>query len=638
MTRGLEQLEAFSVEEMTGLRRPDWRPPRPSELPRGFDGPVAVDIETRDEGLATGRGKGWAWPDGGEVVGYSVAARGFRAYLPVAHAGGGNLEPADAVRRWLRDVLSDPAQTKVFANAQYDLGWMRRDGVELRGPVVDVQWVEALLDEHRRRYSLDSLARDHLGRGKNEDGLREAARAYGVDPKSGLWRLPAAYVAAYAEDDAALTLELWETRRRLIDDEGLRDIFDLEHSLLPLYLDVASRGVRIDVDRAEALLGRLETEVAGHLESVRAETGVRLDTPWVAAEIARAFDVAGIAYELTPKSRQPSITKELLAGLDHPVAREVRAARMKDKLAGTFVRGMILGNLRDGRVHGEIHPLRSDDGGTVSGRLSMSNPNLQQIPARTRLGREVRRLFLPEEGERWAALDFSQQELRLLVHFAYLARLDGAVDARRRYRDDPGMSYHEFTAELTGLSYKHAKNMNFAILYGRGIASAAAELGLSYDETERLFEKHHREMPFARALAEKCSRIAARRGYVRSLFGRRSRFPFWEPAGRFGVRFLPRDDAEREWPDSRLVRARTHKALNALIQSSAADQAKAAMRAVLDAGLGRHVLIQIHDELCCSVPDETTGRAIADLMRDAVSLEVPSAVDAELSDRWEGEE
>lgn len=637
----MSQPELFSVEEVTNLASPDWSPP--TELPDRLGGVVAVDLETRDEGIQDGRGKGWTWEDGGRVVGYSVAADDFCAYLPIAHEGGGNLDPG-VVRRWLNHVLSDSSQPKIFANAMYDLGWARRDGVEIRGPIYDVQWAEALLDEHRRSYSLDSIAKTHLGTGKDETTLREAARAYGVDPKSGLWQLPASYVGRYAEGDADLTRQIWVAQEPRLREEDLWDVFELEHSLMPLYLDMSARGVRVDVDRAEVLKRRLRDEVEDILEEIHRRTGARVNV-WAAGSIAKAFDAEGLHYGRTAKTRQPSITKQLLQSTDHWLARAILTAREKDKLAGTFLDGVILGNLHDGRVHGEIHPLKSDEGGTVTGRLSYSSPNLQFIPVRTEQGREIRRLFLPEDGERWASLDFNQQEPRLLVHYASLVArggrpLPGAVEARDRYQTDPDMNYHEFTAELTGLPYEQAKIMNLAIIYGRGITSTSIELELSHEETRRMFDKHHDEMPFARALSEVCQQRVRRHGELKSLLGRRIRFPYWEPASwdaRDG-RMYPLERAEREWPGRQLVRARIHKALNSLIQPSAADQTKAAMRAVLDAGLGRHILFQVHDELCCSVPDEATAQQIAKLMRDAVELEVPSRVDVDIDDRWGGEE
>jgi DNA polymerase I-like protein with 3'-5' exonuclease and polymerase domains len=543
------------------------------------------------------------------------------------------------VHRWLNAVLGDETQLKVGANIMYDLGWAGTEGVKVRGPVRDVQWAEALLNEHRWSYALDVIARERLGRGKDESRLIMAAVSRGLDPKADLWRLPAEEVAAYAIEDAALPRDLWALQEPLLAADDLLAICALEHSLMPLYLDMRRRGVRVDIDYAERLRDQLRGEVDTIRNDIFNRVGFEVDL-WAPRSVAKAFDAEGIVYGRTAKTKQPSITNELLKGTDHWLAAAVLAARQKDKLAGTFLDGVILGNLHNGRVHGEIHPLRGDDGGTVTGRLSMSDPNLQFIPKRTEEGKRIRRCFIPEEGERWASCDFSQQEPRLVVHFASLVaaaggNVPGAIDARDRYINDPALSYHQFTADLTGLPYSQAKALNLAIIYGRGIATTAAELHLTHDQTKALFAKHHAELPFAKAMAEACQDVVRRRGYLKSLLGRRVRFPFWELSNwNERSEMLLLDQAKERWPGKRIVRARLHKALNSLIQPSAADQTKAAMRAVLDAGLGKHLLVQVHDELCCSVPDEAMAVRISELMRDAVKLEVPSKVDVTIGANW----
>jgi len=606
-------------------------------LPDRLHGVIGFDLETRDDGIQAKVGSAWPWR-GGHVAGYSVVADNFRGYLPINHEGGGNLDP-ELVHRWLNDVMADETQLKVGANIMYDLGWASTEGVTVRGPVRDVQWAEALLNEHRWSYALDVIARERLGRGKNEVRLIEAARVRGFDPKAELWRLPADEVAEYAIEDAQLPREIWTLQELLLEADGLLPVCALEHALMPLYLDMRRRGVRVDVDYAERLRDQLRGEVDAIRDDLRRRVGFEVDL-WAARSVAKAFDAEGLTYGRTAKTKQPSITNDLLKSTNHWLAAAVLAARQKDKLAGTFLDGVILGNLHNGRVHGEIHPLRGDDGGTVTGRLSMSDPNLQFIPKRTEEGKRIRRCFLPEDGERWASCDFSQQEPRLVVHFAALVAaaggsIPGAIDARDRYISDPDLSYHQFTATLTGLPYAQAKALNLAIIYGRGIATTAVELGITHDQTKALFAKHHAELPFAKAMAEACQDVVRRRGYLKSLLGRHVRFPLWELANwNERSEMLPLDQAKEKWPGKRLVRARLHKALNSLIQPSAADQTKAAMRAVLDAGLGHHLLVQVHDELCSSVPDEATAVRIGELMRDAVKLEVPSKVDVSIGANW----
>jgi DNA polymerase I-like protein with 3'-5' exonuclease and polymerase domains len=625
----------FSVEEMTRVPPSSWQAPDLSSLPDRLEGEhVGVDTETRDEGISQKKGAGWAWRGGGYVVGYSVCADNFKGYLPIRHDGGGNVD-ADQARRWLSSVLSDERQTKVFAHAQYDLGWAGRDGVKIEGPIVDVQWVEALLDEHRWSYSLDAIAKDRVGSQKDESVLRSAAKQHGVDPKSELWKLPAKYVGPYAETDASLTRDIWAVQRPLVEAEDLQRVVDLEHALLPMYLDMRRRGVRIDVSYAEQLRDGLREEISKIRDEVRRLTGKDVE-PWAAKSVAEVLEREGVKLPRTANGG-PSVTQELLQRTDHPFAKLILRWRERDKLLGTFVEGQILNQIHGDRVHGEIHPLKADDGGTVTGRLSMSNPNLQFIPARTAEGKMVRRCFVGERGEQWASLDFSQQEPRLLVHFAYLTNMPGADEARRRYREDPDLSYHKFTAELMRLDdYKLAKILNLAIIYGRGIKETANQLQRTEEETKAMFARHNQEMPFAKALSQRCMTAVNQRGYVKSLSGRRMRFPLWEPKNwdqRDG-KMLKIEEAQKKWEGAILGRARIHKALNSLIQPSAADQMKEAMLAVHREGYGGRVLVQVHDELGCSVPDEATARRIAEIMESAVTLEVPSKVDVAVGQSW----
>jgi DNA polymerase I-like protein with 3'-5' exonuclease and polymerase domains len=625
----------FRTDEVTKVPPVNWT--APTDLPDKLHGVVGVDTETCDYGLQKKEGGGWAWSGGGYVVGYSVSADNFKGYLPIAHAGGGNMDPRVA-RRWLKHVLGDESQTKVFAHAMYDLGWAKRDGVEIKGPIVDVQWVEAILDEHRQRYSLEEIAKARLGEGKDEKLLKEAAKAYGINPKGELWKLPAGYVGPYAEVDADLPRRIWAVQQKILDDEDLWGIHNLEHGLMPLYLRMRMRGVRVNQTYAEQLKDRLELEAKELVERIQLEAGMPVSI-WAAASIAKAFDKAGIKYGRTNKTEAPSITRDLLIKEEHALAKMILAAREKEKLVKTFLLGQVLGQMHDGRIHGQIHPLKSDDGGTVTGRLSMSDPNLQFIPARTDEGKMVRNCFVPDDDKNWwASLDFNQQEPRLTVHFAAKIQATGAEEAVRRYHDDENTNYHEFAAELTGLPYKRAKILNLAIIYGRGVKNTAAELDMTEDETKELFMKHAREMPFVQDLSSVCQKIVKRRGYLSSLLGRRIRFPYFEPT-RWELRDkydnkCTLEEATARWPDQRLIRARIHKALNSLIQPSAADQTKAAMLAVWQAGHGDKVMIQVHDELCCDVEHWDVAEEIAKIMKEAHELLVPSKVSQVIGKSW----
>jgi DNA polymerase I-like protein with 3'-5' exonuclease and polymerase domains len=631
---------------MTRFPSSDWAPPDLSTLPDKLYGTIGVDTETQDLGLSADQGGGWAWAGGGRVVGYSVAADNFSCYLPIGHDGGGNVDP-DQARRWLNHVLGGAAQTKVFAHAMYDLGWSSNDGVVVRGPIIDVQWIEALLDEHRLEYSLDAIARDRLGEGKDETLLRDAARAYGIDPKSELSKMHSRFVGPYATWDAEAPRRIWEVQRPLVEAEGLGRVLELEHRLLPMYMMMRRRGVLVDQSYAERLREDLSGQVEEELREIRNQCGRAVDI-WAPRSVAAALKAEGVDWPWRTKNGEPSVTKDLLESSGHWLAKCIVRARELDKLVSTFLDGQVIGAMHGGRVHGQIHPLKSDDGGTVTGRCSMSDPNMQFIPARTEVGKKIRRCFVADLGEEWGSIDYNQQEVRLLVHYACLqagyeierrgrsSLAASAFEARDRYVADPKLNYHKFVAEITSLEYKAAKILNFAIIYGRGIRETAEALGKTYDETKALFARHAEKMPFAKVMSNRCRDRVEERGYIRSMTGRRMRFPHWEPAdwdSRTGM-MLPLEQAKEMWPDQRLARARIHKALNSLIQPAAADQMKLGMAAVLDAGLAEHVLIQVHDELDVSVPDRKIAEQIAECMRDAVKLEVPSLVDIDYGANW----
>jgi DNA polymerase I-like protein with 3'-5' exonuclease and polymerase domains len=627
------QVGMFSVEEMTRVPASDWAPPDLSQLPDRLAGVIGVDTETEDLGLRADQGGGWAWDGGGRVVGYSVSADNWSGYLPIGHPEG-NVDPNQA-RRWLNHALGDADQTKVFAHAMYDLGWAENDGVEIKGPVIDVQWVEALLDEHRLEYSLEAIARDRIGVGKDETLLHEAARAYGVDPKAELYKLPSKFVGPYATWDSQGPRRIWEVQQLLIESEKLGNVCQLEHDLLPMYMGMRRRGVRIDQNYVVKLRGELVALVDADKAELRRCAG-RDVVVWASDSVAAALKDELGSWPWTTPTGEPSVTHDLLEGTGGAIAPLILSIRQREKLISTFIDGQIIDALHAGRVHGQIHPLRTDDGGTVTGRLSMSNPNLQFIPVRTEEGKKIRGAFLANDGEEFASMDFNQQEMRLLVHYACLVKMPSALAARERYISDPKMSYHEFVASVTGLDYKPAKSLNFAIVYGRGIKETAAELGLSYDETKALFLKHAEKMPFARSMSYRCQDVVNQNGYIRSMTGRRVRFPYFEPKN-WDLRTKKMhtlEQAKREWPDQQLTRARSHKSLNSLVQPAAADQMKIGMREVHRAGLSKHVMIQVHDELCASVPDPKIAYQIADCMRDAVKLEVPSIVDVELGNNW----
>ena len=587
---------------------------------------IAIDLETHDPGLIL-KGPGWA-TDTGEVVGVAIATEGWSGYLPFKHQGGGNLEK-DFVVNWLKKQMATPSD-KIFHNAMYDVGWLKRLGVEITGTIQDTMVAAPLVNENRNRYSLDSLGSEYCGERKDESLLREAAHSFGIDPKAEMWKLPSNYVGPYAEQDAVLTLKLWQVLKGLIDQEEINQIYGLERDLLPLLIEMRWRGVRVDENAADEKSHYLKGEEKKLLDQIKKDYGVPIEV-WNARSIAKAFDSAGLTYPRTPKSNQPSFTAQWLEGHSHELPQSIVKARRYNKMRTTFIEKMIFEHSHNGRIHGQMHPLRSDDGGTVTGRFSYSTPNLQQVPARDpELGPLIRGLFVPEEGCLWGAFDYSQQEPRLTVHYAALTNQPGAQNAVEQYRDQ-NADFHQIVADMANIPRKQAKDINLALSYGMGKKKLISMLGISDTEAEDLIAKYHHRVPFVKALADSCMRNASNRGYVTTLLGRKCRFNLFEPRGERNIP-LAYPEASEKWGEENIVRSYTYKALNRLIQGSAADMTKKAMVELYKEGYIPHV--QVHDELDISVETKQQAKEIKEIMENCVQLEVPNLVDAELGTTW----
>ena len=615
----------------------EWVPP--AELPDIFDAKeIAIDVETRDPNIKT-NGPGWATGDG-EIVGYAIAVDGWFGYIPIRHEHGGNLDER-IVNKWLKKVFECPAD-KIMHNAQYDAGWIRRMGFTINGRIIDTMVVASLLDENRFSYSLNNVAYDYLEKIKVEKGLREAAISFGLDPKSEMWKMPAMYVGPYAEGDATLTLDLWNHFKIELEKQKLWNIVNLELDALPCLIDMTWRGVRIDQDRVERTKDALFKREKAALQKIKDMSGLNVEI-WAARSLSKAFDQLSIAYPKTEKGA-PSFTKQFLSDHPHEFPKLIVEARNLNKTSGTFLNTIMKHCRSDGRIHSHINQIRSDDGGTVSGRISMSNPNLQQIPARDpELGPMIRSLFLPEEGEQWAAIDFSQQEPRILVHYAHvLGNAKGRVPFKgteefvEGYRNNPDMDFHTMVAEMADINRKQAKTINLGMMYGMGVNKLANQLDIEVDEAKSLITQYHDRVPFVKGLMNGVMQhLNSKRsgGTISSIMGRKCRFDLWEPTT-FGMsKALPYKEAISEYGETtRLKRAYTYKALNRLIQASAADMTKQAMVNIHKTG--RVPLIQIHDEIAISVKNREEAKEIAEIMENAVTLEVPSKCDVEIGPSW----
>jgi len=619
---------------------------------------IAIDLETRDpelKKLGSGAIKG-----SGEVVGIAVAVDGYKAYFPIAHGEGPNMD-RKKVLDWFTDVCQSPA-TKIFHNAMYDVCWIKNLGIKINGLIIDTMIAASIIDENRFQYSLNSLSWVYLKQGKNEALLTKAAKERGLDPKAEMWKLPASEVGGYAEKDAELTLLLWHHLKRIIIEDNLQDIFNLETDLFPCLVDMRHLGVRVDIEKADQLKKAMAIKEQNLLQQIKIETGI--DTQiWAAASIAKVFEKLKLPYSRTEKTDSPSFTKNFISTHDHPVVRMIAEARKINKVSTTFI-DTILNHSHLGRIHADINQIRSDDGGTVTGRFSYANPNLQQIPARDPdTGPLIRSLFIPEEGCKWGTFDYSQQEPRLVAHYALRFGLDSAAPISEAYQEDPKTDFHQIVADMAEIDRKEAKTINLGLFYGMGKAKLQNELNVSKDKADELFNTYHGRVPFVKQLMNQVMSAAQSKGQIKTLLGRRCRFPKYEPILRgsdWGT-FVPAEDHDtmlelqemgphlkdrdgnilkdtkgnpkkNYWHNNSTRRAFTYKALNKLIQGSAADMTKKAMVDLYKEGLIGH--IQIHDELDFSIESESQAKKIKDIMENAVDLKVPNKVDYESGPNW----
>jgi len=619
---------------------------------------IAIDLETRDPDLKK-QGSG-AITGNGEVVGIAVAVDGWKGYYPIAHGEGPNMD-RKKVLDWFKDVCASPA-TKLFHNAMYDVCWIRNLGIKINGLILDTMIAASLIDENRFQYSLNSLSWVYLKQGKNEALLNKAAKERGLDPKADMWRLPAQEVGSYAEKDAELTLKLWQHLKKIIIEDDLQDIFNLETDLFPCLVDMRHLGVRVDIEKANQLKTALAIKEENLIQQIKIDTGV--DTQiWAARSIEKVFQKLNLPYDRTEKTDSPSFTKNFISKHNNPVVLMIAEARKINKVRTTFI-DTILTHEHKGRIHADINQIRSDDGGTVTGRFSYSNPNLQQIPARDpETGPLIRSLFLPEEGCKWGTFDYSQQEPRLVAHYALRFGLPSAQVIADSYLEDPTTDFHQIVADMALIDRKEAKTINLGLFYGMGKAKLQNELNVTKEKSDELFLTYHNKVPFVKQLMNKIMNASQAKGQIKTLLGRRCRFPKYEPVLRgsdWGT-FVPAEDHERMeelkamgpflkdnedkiitdkdgnkrknyWHGNPTRRAFTYKALNKLIQGSAADMTKKAMVNLYKEGILGH--IQIHDELDFSIESEAQAVKIKKIMEHAVNLKVPNKVDYESGPNW----
>lgn len=620
-----------------------WKPREFPRLEKAYL--IGLDTETKDPDLEE---KGPGVRRDGKMVGISVATEDNQSwYFPMRHEFGDNL-PVENVLRWARDNLTRPNQPKVGTNLLYDIDYLAEEGVNVAGPFYDVQTAEALINENAMHYSLDAIAHRHLGEGKVEGELEEwALTAYGEKNwKANIWRCPSNLVGPYAEADALLPIRILAEQRKMLAAEGLLPIWEVEVAQVPLLLAMRRRGVRVDLKKAQRIDDQLTQKIAEEKARLNALVGFDMENG-EKKHLIRLFDEQNLTYPRTAATSrfptgQPSFTKEFLEHHPHPAAQMVVGIRKWEKFKSTFIHGYIFDLHVKGRIHCQFNQLKGDDYGTIA-RYSSSLPNLQNIPKRDKFwGPLIRGMFMPDKGERWGILDWSQIEYRLLVD---RAKHPSAEAARIMYREDPNTDFHEWVSTITKVIRDHAKNINFGLVYGMGEELLAFQLGITVDEARLMFDKYHTNVPFVKQARADATSLANSQGYITTLMGRRRRFDMWEP------RYYNRED-ETLRPGlplaqamaaygNRLRRAYTHKALNGEIQGSAADLMKKAMQVVWASGaiqvLGAP-LLTVHDELDWSYPNTQLGREalqeVKRIMETCVKISIPIIADLKTGPNW----
>jgi DNA polymerase I-like protein with 3'-5' exonuclease and polymerase domains len=633
---------------------------------------VAVDLETYDPNLKT-KGLGAVRKDG-FVTGIAIATKNQSLYFPIAHAMTDNLNVNNTWEYLDEKLFKNKDIRKVFHNAMYDVCWIRSAiGHMPQGQLLDTMIAASVIDETRMRYSLDAISKDYLKESKYKYDLAEKSLAEcGIkDPMSNMHKLPYSLVKDYAEQDVNLTLKLWNLFEKKLDEvlytktnedgskelKTCRQIFELETKLFPCLVDMKFKGVKIDVEKAKTLGKLLEKRRDNLVKIIKKRTGIDVEI-WAASSIKNLLDHQKITKYKKTKAGLPQLPKDFLKTHENRYLRMIVKARECDKAKGTFVEGL-LEFVHEGRIHADINQIRSDQGGTVTGRFSMSNPNLQQIPSRGIIGKKMRELFLPEDGCVWGSFDYSQQEPRIVVHYALKLGLPGTDTLKDEFNKEDA-DFHQIVADMAQISRTMAKTINLGLFYGMGKIKLASELNLTRPKANALFAEYHAKVPFVRRLSQDLIEFAEEHKLLFTLKDRFCRFNKWETRNREWnntinryepVPILTRQDAETAFKAELLEKfkdnvadnymqdfdryykpAFTYKALNRLIQGSAADMTKKAMVDLYEKGILPQ--IQIHDELCLSIKNDNDALVVKETMEQAIPLEVKNKVNYKKGKNW----
>ena len=602
---------------------------------------VGIDVETTGTKWKTDR-----------IFGVAIAAQRPNGKIESVYH---DVREKPRILELLRDKLHK-CKRVVNHSIKFDAHMLLNEDIRIAPEAMECVMVRAaLIDEHRLQYSLDSLAKDILGEGKDDTIWQTMADAFGGKATRSaqilnLARAPSSLAAKYATPDPALALKLWLWQEKEIEKQGLQKVWHLERALTPILLDIERGGVRVDVDLAVQRRDELARAVAQKRRALEAGTraGFNASSP---PQVKALFDpkqdedgnwhvgVPGMyVYLEKTDTGGPSIGKdalqEIATRLKDPRAQMIIDVRKYAK-AQEFFDGHILGNQIRGYVYPNYNQTKDDRGlGTGTGRFSIDDPALQQIPKRDKdIAALVRGCFLPDKGDDWGCADWEQFEFRWFAHYVK------DEEILRRYNENPATDYHAVVSEITGIPRNprhagdpNAKQINLGLVFGMGQGKLAQEMGLPYttivrrnkevlipgEEAITVFEKYHGAIPGVKALLERAGSIARSRGYVGTAMGRHIRFP----NGQF-----------------------THKAGGLVFQGTSADCMKQKLIELhpISKKEGFRLLLSVHDEVDFSTP-KRKGKKHAALVkhhleifdgeRCPIKCRVPILSDVKLGPNW----
>jgi len=548
------------------------------------------------------------------ICGYVITLgpmEGDSFYIPVRHETGPNIE-ANNVSNWLSESLRK--DTRIVGHAlKFDMHMLMNEGISLLDHDLECTMVNAaLIDENCGRYALEPQAVLMGVEPKKSKIMYEyLSLKFGENPvqkqMENFHKLPADDEMAheYAKGDGTTTWQIWQKQQELLDFEELRRVWEVECRVIKSLFRMERKGVKVDEDR----LAVVKLKLSEMLEEANRALPDDFN-PRSTKQMQKFMEENGqTGWPMTEKGN-PSFPEAWLR--THDIGNKILRSKKVSNLLNSFLEPLIDRHMFNGRVHTNFNQLKQEDYGTVSGRLSSSNPNMQQVPKRDKeLAPLFRSIFVPDEGYVWYSNDYAQQEFVVFTHYTGNKML---VDG---YNAEPPIDIHSNIAELLNVERDPtAKRMNLGMVYGMGAKALAQNLGITVLEAKKLIGKYHILIPEARHFLKKAESRAKTRGHVYTALGRRRRFPDYRFA---------------------------HKAGNQIIQGTSADITKLKMAEVDEYfKCNEHVdmLLQVHDELCWQIKDDPGLNDVAVRMMtnfgrsQPITLKVPLRVDSSTGKNW----